>query len=1158
MLKYVLLLCATLAYVPVEIESRFFENMITPKLHVGRHPIKKNLKKGKENISLDKLEKNIMKNVNSINVMFDPKDKKFVPSKSKKAHIVGGFSQNTSDPSDVERSKYEKALRFLEKMNNEMIVYSTKITRELDSQEYKTLRNFKRASALLKESLATMHSLDVIKNDKTVDFTKYNLEWYAKASLKEKYETEKYIHRLMNKMFKTAGKKKKNVQKKKIDENIEQLENDLLMQRFVSENINVSKLLKEHEGKSPNYISPMHSDVCGQLGSTFLSFMFEKLYKSAMSHDLPHFKQYLPRLKQRIHQMIHKGTLILLEKGLDDALHTFKLKVAELMQKKFGFVDMCSNKCIAETVNASYDLEEYQNEFKPTNTSQRRADMVKMLMYYYRDKLNNIETTADFVLIMLLYLNSATEHTEKGFIDVSSISTRDKFNLLNTTIDKRKKVKKNKRKSFLKIAPFNFFREEPDERYGNESIFAIDDIIKTCLLAKKSQNFSSLYETTKEVWNSIQSIYSASYGFVAGKKLKTKSFIASRIRNVGFVFNWFNYNANASPHVNFLVHNFSPLLSVSLQLTFFISTMIEQYEASFLSNFSSTLKKIFTLGASSAHPRNYADLVSFSETDYLLRHSKADKAQRIITQTVKMLKKKFLSLPYTPTLLAQYISLFLSLWVFENERNISLENPNVTRFKKLFFLSYFVHNSGPAEKAVEIIYDRCRGKTDKIVLGCIHDYGGAKQKKLLGIINKQCKPTKIPIRKRSIRKVIKTLMSSLTDPVDILKIAVDTATRCDHFSRSASMDNNKKSRNKINYDLFVKSELSFRYICADVTKKVVKKIIRDVSRLKNMSEAQELIDQSLNSVQYLKIRNYRDKESSTSIFCPFMEANDKHIRDLERKQISIFVHKNVGILNLLKGKVANVFKKSINIREGIKTDSPISIKVGMRKFNGFLFTGGYQLNMDSFEQENTLHIGLSKSRKVYDGRQFVDELEILKADGVKRIEMKGIDEDNERFYVLQDKTKVPEFEYAILYPSADIIIFDGNNYVSSSALRDMGLEYERIVWAGNTVGWVAEFALGTISENPLPIFDGHAWVLLDKLSVKSILGEFLPRDVRGSLLASTVNFIILNKEGRQILKNTTPVVSLKHATFTLSGILNFVIRAEKGKGNEIIVHTRIP
>lgn len=63
------------------------------------------------------------------------------------------------------------ALRFLEKMNNEMIVYSTKITRELDSQEYKTLSNFKRASALLKESLATMHSLDVIKNDKTVDFT---------------------------------------------------------------------------------------------------------------------------------------------------------------------------------------------------------------------------------------------------------------------------------------------------------------------------------------------------------------------------------------------------------------------------------------------------------------------------------------------------------------------------------------------------------------------------------------------------------------------------------------------------------------------------------------------------------------------------------------------------------------------------------------------------------------------------------------------------------------------------------------------------------------------------------------------------------------------------------------------------------------------------
>ncbi|EUD66996.1 hypothetical protein C922_02580 [Plasmodium inui San Antonio 1] len=1110
---------------------------------------------------VDRLEKNIMKNVDSINVMFDPNHKKFVPSRSRKAHIVGGFSQNTSDPSDVERSKYEKALRFLEKLNSEMTVYSSKVTQELDNQEYKTLVSFNRASSLLKESLATMHSLDAIKNDKTVDFTKYNLDWYSKASLKEKYETEKHIHRIMNKLFLKARNKKKNAQRKEIDENIEKLENDLLMQRFVSENMNATKLLKEHQGNSSDYMAPMHSDVCGQLGYIFLSFMFERLFKTAMTQDIGHFKQYLPRLKHRIHNMVQKGTLILLEKGLDEALHTFKLKVAELMDKKFGFVDMCSKKCVVDTVSANYDLEEYKNDFKPTSTAQRRADMVKMLMYYYRDKLNNIETTADFVLIMLLYLNSATEHTEKGLIDVSSISTTDKFNLINRTIEKGKKVKEDKKKNFLKIAPFNFFREETSEKYGNESIFAIDDIMKTCLLAKKSQNFSSLYETSKEVWNNLQSIYSASYGFVASKKLKTSRFVNARIRNVGFVFNWFNYNMKPTKHVNFLVQNFSPLLSVSLQLTFFISTMIEQYESSFLSNFSSVLKKIFTLGASSAHPKNYGDLVSFSETDYLLRHSKGDKAQRIITQTVTMFKKKFLSIPYTPTLLAQYISLFLSLWVFENEKSITLENPNVTRFKKLFFLTYFVHNSGPAEKAVEIIYDRCRRKTDKIVLGCIHDYGGTKQKNLMGIISKTCRPRTIPIRKMAIRKVIKTLMSSLTDPVDILKIAVDTATRCDHFSRSTSIDmekNNKKGKNEINYDLFVKSELSFRYICADVTKKLVRRIIKTVSRLKNMNEAQEIIEQSLNSLQYLKIRNYKDKESSTSILCPFMEDNDKHIRDLERKQISIFVLKNVGLLNMLKGKIANVFKKTINVGEGMKTDSPISIKVGMRKFNGFIFTGGFQLNVDKIDQENELHIGLSKSRKVYNGKQFVDELEILRQDGIKRIEMKGIDEDNERFYVLNDNKKVSEFDYAILYPGADIIIFDGHNYLSSSALRGMGLEYERIVWAGHSVGWVAEFALGSVSENPLPIFDGNAWVLLDKLSVKSILGEFLPRDVRGSLLSSQVNFVILNKEGRQILKNTTPVVNLKHATFTLSGILNFIIRAEKGKGNEIIVYTRIP
>ncbi|SBT87463.1 rhoptry neck protein 5 [Plasmodium malariae] len=1191
MLKCNVLIYFFAVYLLPEISSKFFEKLIPPKLHISRHPIKKSLKDGKENPnkSLDKLEKSIMKNIDSINVMFDPKALKFVPSRSKKPHILGGLSQNSSDPSDVEKSKYEKAVRYLQKLNNEMIIFSTKINRELERYNYSSLNNFIRASALLKESLATMHSLDVIRNDQPLVFSKYTLDWYTNASLKEKYQTEKNIERALNNLFVKEVKKKKNVKARIIDENIKQLETDLLVQRLVNDSIHVTKLLKEHNGGSTNYMSPMHSDVCGQLGNVLVSFMFEKVYKKSINNDLGYFKKFLPRLKFRINSMVHNGTLILLEKELDEALHSFKLKTAELMEKKFGFVDMCSHKCVDATVNAPYYLDEYKGKFKESDTLQRRADLIKIIMYYYRDKLYNIETASDLILIMLLYLNSATELTEKGFIDISSISTSDKFNLLNTTIDRKKKkknVKKNKKQNFLKIAPFNFFREEPEERSGNEAIFAIDDIIKTCLLAKTSQNFNYLFEMTKELWNNIQNIYSASYGFVSSRRIKTKRFVTSKIRNVGFIFRWFNYNKKASTNTNFLVHNFSPLISINLQLTFFIRTMIEQYESSFLSNFSSNLKKIFTLGKSSAHPRNYNDLVNFSETDYLLRYSKADKVQRIISQLVKMLKKKFLSIPYTPTLLAQYISLFLSLWVFENEEYISLQNPNVSRFKKLFFLSYFIHNSGPLEKAVEIIYDRCKRKTSEIVLGCIDDYGGIRKKKFLGIINRKCKATRIPIRKPSIRKVLKVLMPSLSDPLDIIKIAVDTATRCEYFSRGAIAHNNTKKQNKINYDVFVKSELSLRYICANVTKNIVKKIIKDVSRLKNMSESQNLIQETLNSLQYLKIRNYMDKESSISIFCPFMEGNDKQIRDLERDQISFFVHKNVGLLKILKGKIMNVFKKSITTREGIKPDSAISLKVGGnfikhekikykkqkdKMINNKYINDKFILELLTKDFSDTLHIGLSKNRKVYNGREFVDELEILRPFDVKRIVMKGVDEENERFYVLSDNTQISEFDYAIVNPSGNsshknmfiktitnIVIYDGNNYISAFALRDMGLQNERIVWAGYSVGWVAEFALSSISEKPLPIFDGYAWVLLEKLSIKSILGDFLPRDVDGNLLANTVNFIILNKDGKQILKNTTPVINLKHATFTLNGILNFVTKAEKGKGNEIIVHTRIP
>ncbi|ETW30287.1 hypothetical protein PFFCH_02303 [Plasmodium falciparum FCH/4] len=61
-----------------------------------------------------------------------------------------------------------------------------------------------------------------------------------------------------------------------------------------------------------------------------------------------------------------------------------------------------------------------------------------------------------------------------------------------------------------------------------------------------------------------------------------------------------------------------------------------------------------------------------------------------------------------------------------------------------------------------------------------------------------------------------------------------------------------------------------------------------------MREAQNVIDNGLNSVQYLKIRNYRDKESSFTILCPFMEGNDKNIRELERTQISLFIHSGLS------------------------------------------------------------------------------------------------------------------------------------------------------------------------------------------------------------------------------------------------------------------------
>ncbi|KEG00832.1 hypothetical protein YYE_04278 [Plasmodium vinckei vinckei] len=1075
----------------------------------------------------------------SINVMFDPRMKKVVPSRMRKQHIVGGFAQNTVDQS---------ALRFVENMNNQMLVLAKEMNSALQNEKYTALEGHNRLTSIMKESLATMYSLDSLKNANIINFSKYNSDWYATATMKEKYEAAKHLQSVIDRLFKTSDKKK-NVNEKKINENIKQLETDLLLQRFIMDNANASMLLKKYEDNSNKYMAPWYTDVCGQLGHPLLSYVFEGTYKHTVNNSLEFFKKYVPKLTTKITKMVEDGDIILLDRMFEHSLDKFKNKVSNLMNKKVGFTDMCSKKCFDETIEEKYKINNYDLVLNPQNTKQRRGDLTRMILYYYKDTINNIEATADITLIMLLHLSSSAKTIEAGHIDLDIAQTTNKKNLMILAGEDDKKSKHD----LFKIAPYKFFRDPQDKSY-TAPIFAIGDVMKICSLSKKFKNYNSLYEKTKGLWDEIQSLYSASYGFVPSKKIKAQTFISSKIRNVGFLFKWLNSNDVSSTNSNFLVKNYSPLVSLSLQLTFFINTMIEQYESSFLGNFSSALRKIFTLGKSGSNPKNYSDLINFSETDYLLRTQKFDGVQRIINQTVKVLKKKFYSAEFTPKLFAQYVSLFLSLWVFEGEKDISMSNPNISRFKKLFFLSFLVHKSGIVEKATEIICENCQKKTKKIVLGCIHDYGGKEKTKILGLFTRKCKPTVVPINKRSIRKTLKVLMTTLSDPLDILKIAVDLATRCKYYNAASP---NSKKKHKENYDLFVKSELSLRHTCAVVTKKLVQKSIRRVSRLKDFSEAPHIIEQTLDSVQYLKMRNHRDPDSTFTVLCPFMQGTDKNIRDLERTQIISFVLKNVGISNIIKGKIHNVFSKNINIKEGLKSDSVVTVKVGGRKFNGSLFVGGYHLNVNDIEQ-NALHIGLSKSRKVYNGSQFMDELELLKEDGIKDIIMKGLDEDNERLYVLANGEKISEFEYAKENPNANIIIFDGNNYISSYALREIGLEAERIVWAGNNVGWTAEFALGNISDRPIPIFDGSAWILLDKLSIKNILGDFLPKNVNGNLLAKDISFTILNKDGRAILKNTMPIVNLKNATFTLGGILNFVIKAEKGNGNEIIVHTRIP
>lgn len=63
------------------------------------------------------------------------------------------------------------ALRFVENMNNQMLVLAKEINSALENEKYIALEGYNRLSSIMKEPLATMYSLDSLKNATTIDFS---------------------------------------------------------------------------------------------------------------------------------------------------------------------------------------------------------------------------------------------------------------------------------------------------------------------------------------------------------------------------------------------------------------------------------------------------------------------------------------------------------------------------------------------------------------------------------------------------------------------------------------------------------------------------------------------------------------------------------------------------------------------------------------------------------------------------------------------------------------------------------------------------------------------------------------------------------------------------------------------------------------------------
>uniref|UniRef100_A0A3B0ML49 Uncharacterized protein n=1 Tax=Theileria annulata TaxID=5874 RepID=A0A3B0ML49_THEAN len=301
--------------------------------------------------------------------------------------------------------------------------------------------------------------------------------------------------------------------------------------------------------------------------------------------------------------------------------------------------------------------------------------------------------------------------------------------------------------------------------------------------------------------------------------------------------------------------------------------------------------------------------------------------------------------------------------------------------------------------------------------------------------------------------------------------------------------------------LMLHSEITHRIHCYYTQKSLVKRLIKELGKAKDELEMKQIITNVFGEFRTIEIIQSGMASSMHHLICPFMiespnELRIPHQTNILRYVIAQLCRKNK--LNPVKKDLFEQFKGKIGVLvpdlEGyLRIDVVGSVFVGLRKYNGIYYSGGYA-PFDKIDKPTNILLKPGEGRLVYDGDNFVPELVAL--NDIPALESINIihEYDYDRI-VYQINTGggdgasivMSERKFALEYPN---FIIRAHVLITAKALMRMGFDMGRVVWCGDKYGWVADFSLENIVPvSDVPVYNGQYWLLTSQLTVKDVVGN---------------------------------------------------------------------